>query len=312
VIQPNIDPYFEKFDRMSSDEQLDRILKLAANKGDSTIDYFVAPETALVRDISETSIDSSEEVLKIKKFLTAYPKAKFVIGASTFHIFNFNEPLTPTARKFTDADMYYDCFNTALQIDTSHKIQIYHKSKLVIGVEKVPYPQFFKYISNFSINLGGASGSLGTQKHRSVLISPQDKNAIAPVVCYESIYGEYVTEYMWKGADAIFIITNDGWWGNTSGFKQHFNYARLRAIETRRDVARSANTGRSAFINQRGEAFQPTEWGKPDAIRGTVNANTEKTFYVKYGDFIGRLCAWIFLILLVSTIFPISAFKKKS
>ena len=311
VIQPNVDPYYEKFDRLTSEEQLNRILKLAAIKGDSSVDYFVAPETALTRDISENDIDSCDEVLKIKKFLTKYAKAKFVIGASTFRTLNLTEPVTPTARKYRDADMYYDCFNTALQIDTSGKIQIYHKSKLVVGVEKVPYPQLFKYISNLSINLGGASGSLGTQKHRSVLISPQDGNKIAPVVCYESIYGEYITEYIEKGAELIFIITNDGWWLNTSGFKQHFNFSRLRAIETRRDIASSANTGRSAFINQRGEAFQSTEWGKQDVIKGIVNANKKKTFYVRYGDFIGRLCAWTFLVLFCLTIFSSLFFKKE-
>ena len=306
VIQPNIDPYFEKFDLMSAEEQLERILKLGMEKGDSTVDYFIAPETALVRDLTENNIDSCYEIIKIRSFLKKFPKAKFVIGASTYRIFDPQEPITPTARKFRDADRYYDCYNTALQIDTSHKVQIYRKSKLVIGVEKVPYPQLFKYIANFSINLGGTSGSLGTQKQRSNLVSPQDGNAIAPVICYESIYGEYVTEYIKKGADIIFVITNDGWWGNTSGFRQHFNYARLRAIETRRDIARSANTGRSAFINQRGEAYQMTNWWKPEVIAGQVNANNKKTFYVRYGDYIGWVSAWIFLLLFAFTlIFPI-------
>jgi apolipoprotein N-acyltransferase len=61
---------------------------------------------------------------------------------------------------------------------------------------------------------------------------------IAPAICYESIYGEFMSKYIRNGANLICIITNDGWWKNTPGHKQHMNYARLRAIETRTWVAR--------------------------------------------------------------------------
>jgi len=66
---------------------------------------------------------------------------------------------------------------------------------------------------------------------------------IAPIICYESVFGEFVTDYVKKGAQALFIITNDGWWKNTNGYKQHLYFASLRAIETRRQVVRAANTG---------------------------------------------------------------------
>jgi apolipoprotein N-acyltransferase len=116
---------------------------------------------------------------------------------------------------------------------------------------------------------------------------------IAPVICFESIYGEYVTEYIRNGANLIFIITNDGWWDNSAGYKQHLNYAQLRAIETRRSIARSANTGISAFINQRGEIINMTEWWIRDAIKETIRTNSKLTFYVKYGDYFGRLASFL-------------------
>jgi apolipoprotein N-acyltransferase len=87
----------------------------------------------------------------------------------------------------------------------------------------------------------------------------------------------------------IFIITNDGWWKNTPGYHQHLSFARLRAIETRRSIARSANTGISCFINQRGDVLQPTGWWVEAAIKGSINANDEITFYVKFGDYIARI-----------------------
>ncbi|MCK5169803.1 MAG: apolipoprotein N-acyltransferase, partial [Bacteroidales bacterium] len=128
-------------------------------------------------------------------------------------------------------------------------------------------------------------------------------------------YGEFVTDYIKNGADFIFVITNDGWWGNTAGYKQHLNYSQLRAIETRRSIARSANTGISAFINQRGEILSRTQWWVRDAIKDTIKANTELTFYVKYGDYIGRLAGFlaifIFLYAFVQSILNKSVLKKK-
>jgi apolipoprotein N-acyltransferase len=109
---------------------------------------------------------------------------------------------------------------------------------------------------------------------------------VAPVICYESIWGEYVADYIGKGAQFIGIVTNDAWWGNTSGKDQHLAYAKLRAIETRRWIARSANTGISAFINQRGEIIQKSKWWQATALKQDINLNDEITFYVKHGDYI--------------------------
>src|SRR5574343_444659 len=71
---------------------------------------------------------------------------------------------------------------------------------------------------------------------------------LAPAVCYESVYGDFMAKYIRSGAEVICIITNDGWWGNTPGHRQHLAYAKLRAIETRKQIIRSANTGISCFV----------------------------------------------------------------
>src|SRR6056297_496560 len=112
---------------------------------------------------------------------------------------------------------------------------------------------------------------------------------VAPIRCYESIYPQYVASYVKKGAGLLFIITNDGWWGNTPGYKQHMRYARLRAIENRRSITRSANTGISAFINQRGDVIKPTKWWTPTAIRSSLAINEEMTYFSKNGNYLGRV-----------------------
>ena len=122
---------------------------------------------------------------------------------------------------------------------------------------------------------------------------------MGPIICYESIYGEFVSGYVNEGAGLLFIITNDGWWGNTPGYRQHFQYARLRAIENRRSIARSANTGISGFINQRGDVLKQTPYWEDAAITETLNANSSLTFYAKNGDYLGRLSAFTGILLLI-------------
>ena len=127
----------------------------------------------------------------------------------------------------------------------------------------------------------------------------ETKHSIAPIICYESIYGDYVRQFVKQGAGAIFIITNDGWWKKTSGYQQHNMYAKLRAIETRRYIARSANTGISSIINPLGHIQQSISWDKKDVIIASVGLGSYQTFYVKYGDLIGRLSAFLAVIILL-------------
>jgi apolipoprotein N-acyltransferase len=143
--------------------------------------------------------------------------------------------------------------------------------------------------------LGGASGSLGTEKEPLVFTSRTKDGRdikVIPAICYESIFSEYLTAFVKKGGNLLGVVTNDGWWGNTPGFEQHLAYSRLRAIELRRSVARSANTGVSALINQKGEFLQKSEWWTEDALRGELNLNSQITFYAEHGDYIGRIAAF--------------------
>jgi apolipoprotein N-acyltransferase len=95
-----------------------------------------------------------------------------------------------------------------------------------------------------------------------------------------------MSKYIRRGANLICIITNDGWWGNTPGHRQHMNYARLRAIETRTWIARSANTGISCFIDPYGTVINPLPWDVADAIRLNISIREQdgQTFFVRYGD----------------------------
>jgi apolipoprotein N-acyltransferase len=213
--------------------------------------------------------------------------------------------LSASARKFRDADVYYDSYNTALYVAHDSTLQKYHKSKLTPGVELMPYLDVLPFLKKYAIDLGGTTGSLGVNPDQTPFIISNNLK-VAPCICYESVYGEFMNRFIVNGANVIFVITNDGWWGNTPGHRQHMLFSVVRAIETRRSIARSANTGISCFINQRGDISQRTAYWVPATIRGKINANDKVTFYVRYGDYIGRiflLVAGLFVLLTISTSF---------
>ena len=177
----------------------------------------------------------------------------------------------------------------------------------------MPFNKFlFPILGDKILNIGSSTslGNFSIQDSISLFrskiygfdtsINEKEKtHSIAPIICYESIYGDYVRQFVKQGAGAIFIITNDGWWKKTSGYQQHNMYAKLRAIETRRYIARSANTGISSIINPLGHIQQSVSWDKKDVIIASVGLGNYQTFYVKYGDLIGRLSAFLAVIILL-------------
>ena len=309
VIQPNIDPYNDKF-VLDFETQFARFLKLAKGKISNKTDYLVLPETFIVGQGLNEDILNDDETIQLFKdsLLKNYPNLKIVVGADTYRFFNAKkEKISETARPYQEPGIFYDSYNTALQIDSSG-IQVYHKSKLVPGVERMPFPGLLKPLEGLAIQMGGTFGSLGIQKERSVFTDVSGLVKIAPVICYESVYSDFVTEYVRKNANIIFIITNDGWWGNSPGHVQHLNYARLRAIENRLQIARSANTGISCFIDEFGEISNATKFWEEAIIEKTLYINNNQTFYSKFGDLLAYCCSVISILLIFLAI--ILKFKK--
>jgi apolipoprotein N-acyltransferase len=280
VVQPNVNPYI-KF-QLSPEEQLNTLISLSNSVAKPNTEFFIWPETALSQngDFDEENLRETYSYQRILKFLDQYKNGNVLSGIESFQLYNY--PKTPTAREIAP-NIYQDNFNAATLIDYSSKLQFYHKSKLVPGVEQMPFGAAMNFLKPLFKAFGGTTGGYGKQAEPTVFYAQSGIGA-APVICYESIWGDYVAKYVKKGAQFIAIITNDGWWGNTSGKDQHLQYAKLRAIENRRWVARSANTGISGFINQRGDIVQHTKWWEPAAINQEINLNEEITPYTKTGD----------------------------
>jgi apolipoprotein N-acyltransferase len=312
VLQPNIDPYGAKFGGMEMERQMEILLRLADSLGTPETDYFVAPETFINDNIWEENLYANKSMQSIYNFIRVkYPKSHFIVGLTYYKLYPAGEEKSTTARPLSGSDAWYDMYNAAAQVDTSLVEQVYIKSKLVIGVETMPYPEYLGFLRKLTIRLGGTFRSNGVQDFRENLYSRDDSTGIAPVICYESIFGEFVTDYFKEDGGFIFVITNDGWWGDTPGHRQHHSYSRLRAIETRRSVARSANTGITSLIDQKGQVLQRTNYWEPDALRGELNVNDKLTFYTRHGDYIARIAYFFSLLIFLYTLTRIIMKGKK-
>ena len=315
VVQPNLDPYTEKF-QVSFHEQLDRMIDLALSPPAGETDLVVFPETALQepsrsywRDngtlglvgLWENQITQSQSYRKLYEQMVHPYRLSIISGIDSDSLMPPAYPLSHITRKLRGTGRLYVSYNAALCI-TPDTFDIYHKSKLVPGVEIMPYAWLFKPLKGLAMDLGGTTGGLGSQPQPSVFRMTNPDICAAPAICYESVFGEYMTGFVRCGANLLTVVTNDGWWGVSAGHRQHWAYARLRAVETRRDVARAANTGISGFINQRGDVVKATDYGVMAVERSTVHLNETQTFYVQYGDFLGRNALFLAVLMAVYTL----------
>lgn len=305
VVQPNIDPY-QKNGGISTADQLRTLTHLSDSVAQVNTEYFFWPETAIPSYANEDNIRNTSEYAFAQQFLNKYKNGTLITGIESLKF--YNEKKTLSAKQDGNSGTYYDNFNSAMQVENSPNVQFYHKSKLVPGVEKMPFPKVFSFLAPVFEGLGGTVSGWGWQDEPGVFYS-QNGVGVAPVICYESLWGAWIGESVKNGAQFIAIITNDGWWGNTSGKDQHFLYAKLRAIETRRWVARSANTGISGFINQRGDVVKESKWWTRDALKADINLNDQLTFYTKSGDIIAQLLSIIAFVL--ALFIPYHSFFKK-
>ena len=282
IIQPNIDPY-AKFNEMPPTEQINILAQLTENQ--HRADLVIFPETALPGAFSKEEYDFYPALDSLKK-ITLRDSFEILSGFTEvrYHKENDKKPASAAYRN----NIWYDICNATILFGKG-KAQTYQKRKLVPMVERMPFLETFTFLRDYNVDIGGGYGSLGMGDSAICLKMKYKDIKIAPLVCYESIFGEFVTEFVQQGADILCIVTNDGWWKESSGHIQHAAYARLRAIETRRWIVRSANTGISMIINEKGEIIQELGWDKRGILEHNIPILKKQTFYVRYGDYLGRI-----------------------
>jgi apolipoprotein N-acyltransferase len=304
AIQPNFEPHHEKFAVGGEPAVIDTFVRLSkAALAEGPADYLVFPETSF------SSIEQDRPLLNgpmriLQAELGGKGLGYLITGYQGYHAFQAGETLSPAARiidRGNGTTFRYEALNAALQLNLENKeVQHYRKGVFVPGAESFPFRKVLFFLEPIVASVGGSVAGLGTQKTRTPFVSPKAK--IAPVICYESVFGEYFSDYIREGAQAIFVMTNDGWWDNSAGHKQHLYYSSLRAIETRRAVVRSANVGACAFIDQRGHIISQTNYNQAGFLRGEMQLNDAITPYVQFGDIVSRIAMLLAAMVLLSNL----------
>ena len=308
VVQPNYEPHYEKF-KVPRSEQLKEFINLVQNTATDSTDYIVFPETSFGQ-INLDNIENNRTIRTLYNALDSFPQASLVTGISSYLRFAEKPEDVPNLHELSNNRGYMQFQNSAIEIvNRQVNEEIHVKGKLVPGAEITPYSKFLFFLEPIIKQAGGSLAGHARSKDPTVLSG--GKANIAPAICYESIYGYWMRKFVQNGADMIFVVTNDGWWDDTPGHRQHLAYSILRAIELRRSIARSANTGVSCTIDQYGRVFNTLAYEKRGAFNATMRANTELTFYAKYGDILGRV-SWLLSMIFFAFILGKSVSEKKA
>ena len=296
IVQQNTDPWEEEY-RLTNTQEIQRILDVAQPYLNEKTNLVITPESAIAHTIDMEALrkrtfiegDTRFEGFSLLDSVTAvYPNLNFVLGLSTVSI--SDHKTSPVAIE-CNPGQFMEFYNTAGFYNKNGLVSHYHKYRLVPGVEKMPFPKVFGFLEKALIELGGSNSSLGNDTEQRTFEFEVDGKPvrIGAAICYESVYGELVGNFVKNGANVLCVITNDSWWDDSPGHRQHFEMARLRAVETRRYVLRAANGGFSGVISPTGSVLMRTKYNERTAIQTLVCAQTCETFYVKHGDYIARI-----------------------
>ncbi len=284
VIQPNVDCYTKFVGSNKSQEQ--NILELLSEVPADT-ELILLPETSIPGHFAEERIEMA--TFPSKGIAPQLEGRKLIAGLSTTLMYQEGEQ-SDTARKLTGRAAYYDLFNSAALIGDDGIEALRHKARLVIGVENTP-SWIFKVFKFFVIDLGGVVGQIGMGRTGEPFDVAETK--VGGAICYEGLYGNFYGEFVRNGAELMTIISNDGWWGDTPGHRHLYTLSAVRAVEHRRAIARSANTGVSGFIDSRGVSQQSLGWEERGVLTQEVLLSSKLTVYTIYGDYIARIMLFL-------------------
>lgn len=297
LIQPNINPW-KKWDLGSLQNMVENYLQLSQQAVDDGAQIIIWPETALPVYLMNGNYQA--ELDTIYKFLE---KNNVSLLTGMPHInFYYDSSKAPADAKFSKSgNYYYTTYNAALLLKPgTREYQQYGKMQLVPLGEHVPFVDQFTFLSDifkWGVGLTGWNVGKDTLVFRTEIDidGKVDSIKIAPIICFESVFPLFVANFVQRGAEFIAIVTNDSWYGNSSGPYQHKEFAALRAVENRRSVVRSANGGISTIINPLGITEAETKMFTRTVLVGDISLQNEKTFFTENPAIITTIISMISL-----------------
>ena len=285
LVQPNLDPW-KKWSGGNLSEQLELYLSLSEKAIDEGSQIIIWPETAL--PVYFLSGNYFPQVQKLKNF-TKENKVSVLTGMPHATFYGKTDKYPEDAKPLKHSDMLYTSYNSILLFDPNkEEIKQYGKIKLVPFGELVPFLDVLPILGDIiKWNVGISSWNVG--KEIVVFSIPYnfseqsaDTLRTAGVICIESIYPDFVAEFVQKGAQLIAVVTNDSWYGDSSGPYQHKEISVLRAVENRRSVVRAANGGISCLIDPLGNIITQTKMYTRDVLSVEADIETGTTFFTEH------------------------------
>lgn len=289
MIQPSISQGV-KWSKERFDTIVETTVGMAYDSITNDADIILMAETAIPKHIRR-----QPKVLRRLQDLSNDKNAYVLVGALDHK--RVSDPNSPRRYEIYNASFMFSPGGDA-------KPQRYIKKHLVPFSERIPFDDIFPILNYVDLGEGDFVPGHETPVYNLYQWTPY--------ICYDAIFGDLVREAARAGSRLMVNITNDGWFGRSTAPGNHLNLVRYRAVENGMPVARIANSGISAFIDQYGHYDQNTELFTKTIIKRKVALKTRHTFYERIGDSFETFLLWFFLIYLLASLAVNYIQKKKA
>ncbi|MGA9116546.1 MAG: apolipoprotein N-acyltransferase [Bacteroidota bacterium] len=291
MVQSNIDPW-EKW-KTAGDTHLrlylERTGRLIAAGPAHPPDIVIWPETAVPHYLLTPG---GRPALDLLRGGIAEHGVAVLTGTQHAVFYADSAAAPPSAKRDPLNGRRYDAFNAAVLLEPGREeVPWYGKMKMVPLAERVPYADLFSSLDVLRWGVGIGGWQIGPEQ--VVFREHGTGAAFGVLICYESVYPDFVANLVRHGAEFLAILTIDSWWDRMGGAYQHHEIAVFRAVENRRWVARCAVGGISSFIDPAGGVHGKTELFTEALPVRTIERRTERSFYVEHGDWLPGLCLWV-------------------
>lgn len=291
LVQPDVDP-FEKWQRFSSRETLELYYRLTDRAVmENRPDLVVWPETALPFYLLDEAY--GDYLLSLRRSLRLWDASLLTGFSDIVYAERAGElPSGGPGRYDPESGCFVEPYNASVLLTPgSDTLQVYRKSRLVPFAERVPYSGYFPVLERLAFTLAGV-GSWGRGPGATLMELSREGRppvSLANIICYESIFPGYVSEFVAGGAELLTLVTNDGWYGTSYGPWQHLAIGRLRCIENRRAMARCANTGVTECIDPFGRTIARVPWWEERVLTAELPLSKELSFYTRHPDLLAKV-----------------------
>jgi apolipoprotein N-acyltransferase len=285
TVQPNFDntialTYEEATNRLGD------LKELSLNGIPGNPDLIVWHESAVQGFIIDIDSLEKDPVIRYVRETATLKKAPLLTGIILYKMYPSKANAPATARETTDSSgRYYDVFNGAILIPPdSSQIQVYVKNKVVPFIERMPYINYLTFMERFKINFGNAYPSFGIRSNEEPLV--YKKLRIAPVICSEAFFTDYVGKLCENGANLVVNMTSEGWTNKEMANRLYTSLLTPLSIACKKDFVICSNNGQSMVKDIHGSTVIATKYRKRTVLVASAHLYEGSTLYARYSGLI--------------------------